>query len=428
MTDGVDLAGSAAVPAAPAAAPAIKPEHLVRSYIDSLKLFLAHWRGSLIAITLITLAVTVAGQDHAPLRTRVLWCACACAMYLGQALMSWWLERAGPTPEAAARGVPWLVFFLAIGSITWGLVPWIVADASTHVLLFACIFNAMVCFSVVNAPGTRAMVLCAVGPLAVLTSAALLAQPHLRAVGAGFAAVFLLIVFYGLRVQAAIVATMCQRYNAEDLTGTLRQQQRRLIQLERDRTLLLERQRLMRDMHDGLGSSLSSSLVAVESGALSSQQLAQLLRECVDDLRVVIDSLEPVDGDLVALLASLRFRLERRLAVAGVLLEWDMQDLPPLAWMGAPEALQVMRTVQEALANVVKHAGPCQVQVSARLVNGEVEVRVADDGLGYDMAVVSAGRGLRSMKQRALQLGAALDISARVGQGSTVLLRLPVSR
>ena len=53
------------------------------------------------------------------------------------------------------------------------------------------------------------------------------------------------------------------------------------------------------------------------------------------------------------MLATLRFRLGRRLELAGIELEWDMQDLPPLAWLGPPQALQLMRIVQEVLTNVL---------------------------------------------------------------------------
>jgi signal transduction histidine kinase len=65
-------------------------------------------------------------------------------------------------------------------------------------------------------------------------------------------------------------------------------------------------------MHDGLGSNLMSALVLAEQGRLSRDAVAGLLRECLDDLRLVIDSLEPIGNDLVTLLALLRHRLARR--------------------------------------------------------------------------------------------------------------------
>ena len=171
-----------------------------------------------------------------------------------------------------------------------------------------------------------------------------------------------------------------------------------------------------------------ASLALVERGEGQPEELAATLRECVDDLRIVIDSLEPMDKDLIALLAMLRFRLERQLNVAGVQLDWDMQDLPPLEWMGPPEALQVMRTVQEVLTNIAKHAKAHRVQIAARQVNDNVEVHVVDDGIGFNISSACAGRGLNFLKQRAATLGGIIDIESQPGVGTSIRLKLPIHK
>jgi signal transduction histidine kinase len=202
----------------------------------------------------------------------------------------------------------------------------------------------------------------------------------------------------------------------------------RLREFENARTLAAERQRLMRDMHDGLGSVLTASLAAVEHGETRPAELAGMLRECVDDLRTVIDSLEPMHQDLVALLASLRFRLEQRLLAAGITLEWHMADLPSLTWMGPPESLHILRIVQEVLSNVIKHARARRVCMSALQHDGEVEICIRDDGCGFDSSGVVAGKGLRFLTQRGSRLGGHLDVETRRGGGTTIRLRLPIDR
>ena len=84
----------------------------------------------------------------------------------------------------------------------------------------------------------------------------------------------------------------------------------RLRESERVKVEAQERQRIMQDMHDGLGSQLMSSLMLVERGAVSNDQFAQILRESIDDMRLAIDALAAEDADLAAALGNLRFRME----------------------------------------------------------------------------------------------------------------------
>lgn len=208
----------------------------------------------------------------------------------------------------------------------------------------------------------------------------------------------------------------------------LRDNHERLRVIEREQALLLERQRLMRDMHDGLGSTLMSTLVLVEQGRLGSEAVAGLLRECVDDLRLVIDSLEPIDHDLVTLLAALRHRLGRRLEAAGLSLVWDVEDVPPLEWLHPPDALQILRVVQEALTNTLKHARASQVRIRVFLEGERVKVMIEDNGVGFEPDQVTWGRGLRHLAQRAARLGGEVVVRSHAGQGTQVCLKLPLQR
>ena len=214
----------------------------------------------------------------------------------------------------------------------------------------------------------------------------------------------------------------------EERSVELRAQHDKLREVERQQALLLERQRIMQDMHDGLGSSLLSAMVAVEQGTMPQEQVVDVLRECVDDLRLVIDSLEPVGHDLVSLLATMRYRLGKRLQLGGLKLEWDVHDLPPLEWLEPPDALHVLRLMQEALTNALKHARASRVRVVTRDLGKRVEIRVEDDGEGFDVGTISQGRGLRGLQRRAKVLGGSLRVDSSPGHGTVVTLRLPVAR
>ncbi len=203
----------------------------------------------------------------------------------------------------------------------------------------------------------------------------------------------------------------------------------RLREVERQQTLSNERRRLTQDMHDGLGFSLVSALRVVESGRMNEAELSAVLKSCIDDLKLTIDSMEPVEADLLLLLATLRFRLGPRLSVAGVALHWRVADVPKLDWLDPRNSLQVLRILQEAFANVLKHTRATEIQVSTSAADGWVSVRIEDNGQGFDVTASAAqgGKGLSNQRQRAKIIGGevAIESSAR---GTRLTLRLPEVR
>ena len=110
-----------------------------------------------------------------------------------------------------------------------------------------------------------------------------------------------------------------------DRARDIEQQYAQITMLQRRSAIAEERERLMRDMHDGVGSQLMATLNAFERGQLPAAQVGDLLRQCIEDLRLVIDSLDAGEHNLVAALANLRYRLEPRLAAAGLALGWTVE-------------------------------------------------------------------------------------------------------
>jgi signal transduction histidine kinase len=138
----------------------------------------------------------------------------------------------------------------------------------------------------------------------------------------------------------------------------------RLRESERLKASAQERQRIMQDMHDGLGSQLLSSLMLVERGAMSNEQVAQILRESIDDMRLAIDALAAEDSDLLAALGNMRFRMEPRLKAVGMDLQWDARNLPEDVDLDPNSVLPVLRITQEALTNAIKHSRARMVRVT----------------------------------------------------------------
>lgn len=199
----------------------------------------------------------------------------------------------------------------------------------------------------------------------------------------------------------------------------------RVRDIEQRELLLHERQRLTEDMHDGLGSSLLGALRMVERGQLDEAELKQILQGCIDDLKLTIDSMEPVETDLLLLLGTLRFRLEPRLQSTGIKLNWNVRDVPPVFWLDHRYALHILRVVQEAFTNIIKHANATEATVSTGVVDGDIVISVADNGRGFDTAAPRTGRGLANQTRRASAMRARLTVESGP-EGTKLTLLLPI--
>jgi signal transduction histidine kinase len=191
-----------------------------------------------------------------------------------------------------------------------------------------------------------------------------------------------------------------------------------------------ERQRLMQDMHDGLGSSLISAIRSVERGGIGELKVAQILKDCLDDLKLTIDSMEPVEADLLLLLATLRFRLEPRLEGTGVALSWEVQELPTLAWLDPSSALHILRIVQESVANILRHTRATAIRVATARDALGVTVTIADNGQGFDVdraLAQTTGRGLHNQQRRAQAVAGSVSWASSAA-GTRFMLWLPLQR
>lgn len=197
-----------------------------------------------------------------------------------------------------------------------------------------------------------------------------------------------------------------------------------LQSLQRDRALAEERERLMRDMHDGVGGHLVSSLALLKARGVDDPEIRAALTGALTDLRLMIDSLDPVDNDLNSVLGMLRDRMQAPLAASGLETVWRLERLPLLAELRPEQVLQILRILQEALTNVVKHAEASRVTISAEFDESSSTARicVADDGVG--LGNERPGRGLTNMRSRAARLGGRLVIE-RLENETRVCLEVP---
>ena len=206
---------------------------------------------------------------------------------------------------------------------------------------------------------------------------------------------------------------------------------RQVQQLMRQYTVAEERQRIMRDIHDSIGGQLVATLVSMDAGPVSQEHLKSNLRAALQDLRMVIDSLDYEAEDLSTLLGMLRMRLSNQLSNASLKLHWQVDDLPRIENFGPANVLNTMRIIQEAITNAIKHSGAKNLTISTSEFTGDDQIKyariqVADDGSGIAADSTQEGRGLLNMLKRADAIGAKLSLLNE--KGTIVRLDLPIDK
>ena len=233
---------------------------------------------------------------------------------------------------------------------------------------------------------------------------------------------------YGVGMGATaltLAAAVAQRNSAED-RHQLEVAERERI--ERAHLLSHERERIMREMHDGLGGQLVSVLSMVQRGQASNDEIAEALRRSLDDMRIVIDSLETRESSFQELLGKLRARLEPLLRRNGLDLHWRIDDRAALDAFDPEKALHCVRIIQEATANVIQHARATKIKIEISPADEGAEaliIEICDDGIGSIPGSPPGGRGTRNMIERAHALGATLDIDP-AKSGRCVHLSIPI--
>jgi signal transduction histidine kinase len=186
-----------------------------------------------------------------------------------------------------------------------------------------------------------------------------------------------------------------------------------------------ERQRFVRDMHDGIGGQLLSLLMQVRAGLVKQDDIETELQRGLHDLRLMTDSLDHVGDDLDLALTSFERRATQQLAAVKITLVWIKgENLNKLAW-DSRKILNLYRILQEALTNCIRHAGATTISFQfGAAENGDgLLVEISDDGRGIDPNA-PIGRGKESIAKRAAALGGVVTYSTGPSDtGTKIILR-----
>jgi two-component system sensor histidine kinase UhpB len=226
-----------------------------------------------------------------------------------------------------------------------------------------------------------------------------------------------------------LLSTLAQTFNdmLDRLEAERRQSARQALASQEG-----ERRRVARELHDEVGQTLTAMMLQIES--LSSRIPAELrddfeeLRETArvgaQDVRRIAARLRPEALEELGLQTALSALARSFSEHAGVRME---RHLERGFLLTEEQELVIYRVAQEALTNVARHARATSAELHLARSNGEVTLRVRDDGRGLPAEVPSTSTGIHGMRERAMLIGARLTISPAANGGTEVVLRVPVA-
>jgi signal transduction histidine kinase/ligand-binding sensor domain-containing protein len=221
----------------------------------------------------------------------------------------------------------------------------------------------------------------------------------------------------------------------------------RLARLEQQQALERERMRIARDLHDEMGSKLAKMSFLSEHAQINGEaagplagklkSIAQNSRDLLRTMDEIVWVVNPRNDTLENLVAYLSHYAGEYFQNTAIQCEMQLpQDIPHCP-LSSEVRHNLFLTVQEALNNVLKHSAATSVKVEMTFTEPKFEVRVTDNGRGFEVPAPPApgdkarggrgGNGLKNMRQRLLDIGGECIVLSRPGQGTTVSIRLRIN-
>jgi two-component system, NarL family, sensor histidine kinase UhpB len=193
-----------------------------------------------------------------------------------------------------------------------------------------------------------------------------------------------------------------------------------------------ERSRIARELHDDVGQTLTGVMLQVEGlsakipGHLREQldELRETARSGTEDVRRIARQLRPEaleDLGLQSALAALATAFGDQ---AGITVQ---RELEPSLQLSEEQELVVYRVAQEALTNVARHAGATRVDLRLDHSVEHAMLTVRDDGRGIHPGALPSSRGIRGMRERAMLIGAQIEVTSKPGRGTVIKLSIPLA-
>ncbi len=223
----------------------------------------------------------------------------------------------------------------------------------------------------------------------------------------------------------------------EQRTAQLHRETRERERVERARALEAERSRIARDLHDDLGSSLTEIGVLASAGQRSPsdtntyptlfRNIAGKARSLIAALDVIVWAVDPEDNSLQSVADYLSGFAGEYLSASGTACRFKIPVTFPDVTLNGRLRHGLLMAVKETLNNIVRHSDATEVVFSMGVVGDDLEILITDNGKGFDPALVRDGHGLKNLPARLEKIGGMCSVDSRVGGGTTVAIRFPLS-
>ena len=318
----------------------------------------------------------------------------------------------------------WVIFLGALASVAFPHEWYETAViASAFVFLSISVLSVLVVLSAPNALRHPAMLLLIAGN--VLAGLLYLHEPGMQL---GWIPIDRprLSVYAPVAILLAALVPIMVKFLALSRTAGRRAEEThaRLWKAEQEQALAELRRRIMADMHDGLGARLVALLSMAQSGKADPKVLSEGIAAALDELRLAIDAVEPVEGDVNVVLGSVRHRMRSVLEHAGVHLVWNASELPAIQDLTPQRILAIQRILLEVFTNIIKHSGARSVSVSTVRLPNAVEIAIEDDGRGFSSEAQNGGHGLGNLQMRSVEAGCTVKVVSQIDKGTRVAITL----
>ncbi len=235
-------------------------------------------------------------------------------------------------------------------------------------------------------------------------------------IGLAIGIFYLLYTKHRMRVQARIAQTLLEQQE-------LRAQA--VVDAEEH-----ERQRLARELHDGIGQMLAATRRSIQMSAenpaadISNGPIA-LLDESIREVRQLSHSMMPPSMQNKELVEALSELTERTRYATELNIQTEWVDIDNLQ-LDTTATLMLYRAIQEILSNIIRHASATQVQFDMVNHGSELNIILYDNGKGFDTSAVKKGIGLNNIRSRIAYLGGTLQLDSKAGVGTTYIIDLPL--